>query len=120
MVQPFTVTVLDDVAPGPPEVDDELDTWPPPACTFTDVPPAELLLDSAPALPVVDDAPAALMLPSACFSTDTLQVSPAEVVPVFTIVSPYAVPPMATSSASAAIFVVLAIGLSSVKTMRSG
>lgn len=115
MVQPFTVTVLDDVAPGPPEVDDELDTWPPPACTFTDEPPAELLLDSAPALPVVDDAPAALMLPSACFSTDTLQVSPDDVLPVFTIVSPSAVPPSATNSASAAKLNVLAIDVSSMK-----
>jgi len=31
MVQPFTVTVLADVVPGPPAVEDELDTLPPPA-----------------------------------------------------------------------------------------
>jgi hypothetical protein len=31
MVQPFTVTALALVVPGPPEVDDELDTLPPPA-----------------------------------------------------------------------------------------
>jgi len=42
-----------------------------------------------PVLPVVEaEDPAALMLPSACFSTETLHVSPEEVLPVFTIVSP--------------------------------
>lgn len=77
-MQPFTVTVLDEVAPGPPDVEDELDTLPPPAWTFTDEPPAELLLESDPVPPVVEDDPAAVMLPSACFSTETLQVSPEE------------------------------------------
>jgi hypothetical protein len=31
IVQPFTVTVLAEVEPGPPDVEDELDTPPPPA-----------------------------------------------------------------------------------------
>ena len=89
MVQPFTVTVLAETEPGPPELDDELETLPPPACTCTEVPPAELLLESAPApLPVVEEDPTAEMLPSACFSTVTLQVSPFEFFPVFSIVSP--------------------------------
>jgi hypothetical protein len=90
IVQPFTVMVLAEVDPGPPLVDDELDTLPPPAWTFTEVPPAELLLDSDPALlvlPVVDDEPTAVILPSPCFSTVTLHVSPDGVLPVFTMVS---------------------------------
>jgi len=88
-VQPFTVTVLAALEPGPPDVDEELDTPPPPAWTCTEEPPAELLLESDPVLlPVVDEAPAAVMLPSACFSTDTLQVSPDDVFPVFTMISP--------------------------------
>jgi len=33
MVQPLTVTVPAAVEPGPPDVEDELDTLPPPACT---------------------------------------------------------------------------------------
>ena len=89
-MQPLTVTVMAEVDPGPPLVDDELDTLPPPAWTFTEVPPAELLLDTDPALlvlPVVDDEPTAVMLPSACFSTVTLQVPPDDVLPVFTMVS---------------------------------
>ncbi|WP_441227921.1 hypothetical protein AB7813_05400 [Tardiphaga sp. 20_F10_N6_6] len=109
IVQPFTVTVLDEVAPGPPDVEDELDTLPPPAWTFTDEPPAELLLESDPVLPVVEDDPAAVMLPSACFSTETLQVSPEEVFPVLTIVSPKAAPPMTAISARTASFVSWAI-----------
>lgn len=89
MVQPFTVIVLAETEPGPPEDDDELETLPPPACTCTEVPPAELLLESAPApLPVVAEDPAAEMLPSACFSTVTLQVSPVEFFPVLIMVSP--------------------------------
>src|SRR5438105_3315504 len=47
MVQPFTVMVLADTDPGPPVVI-ELDTEPPPACTFTPVEPAELLLEILP------------------------------------------------------------------------
>jgi hypothetical protein len=92
IVQPLTVMVLALVEPGPPAVEDELETLPPPACTCTDDPPAELELDSAP-LDAVDpvvpepDAPTALMLPSACFSTLTLQVSPDAVLPVFSMVS---------------------------------
>jgi len=99
-VQPLTVTVLDAVDPGPPEVEDELETEPPPAWTWTDEPPAELLLERLPALPVVEeapdpvDAPSAVMLPSACLSTDTLQVPPDAVLPVFMIVSAQAVPPI--------------------------
>lgn len=111
MVQPFTVTVLEVVAPGPPDVDDELDTLPPPAWTFTDEPPAELLLESEPVLPVVEDDPAAVMLPSACFSTETLQVSPEEVFPVLMIVSPNADPPMTAISARAVSFIAWAIVL---------
>ena len=88
MVQPFTVMVLAEVEPGPPEVEEELDTEPPPACTRTFVPPAELLLDKELfPFPVVADEPAAEMLPSACRSTVTLQVSPVELRPVLTIVS---------------------------------
>ena len=80
-MQPLTVTVLALVEPGPPDVDDELDTLPPPAWTCTDDPPAELELDKDPADevdPVVPepDEPSAVMLPSGCFSTVTLQVSP--------------------------------------------
>jgi len=33
IVQPFTVTVLAEVEPGPPEVEEELETLPPPAWT---------------------------------------------------------------------------------------
>ncbi|MGX1168220.1 hypothetical protein ACNJYD_04545 [Bradyrhizobium sp. DASA03005] len=92
IVQPLTVMVLALVEPGPPAVDEELETWPPPACTWTDDPPAELELESEPldaVEPVVPelDAPAAVMLPSACFSTLTLQVSPELVFPVFSMVS---------------------------------
>jgi hypothetical protein len=92
IVQPLTVMVLALVEPGPPAVEDELDTLPPPACTFTDEPPAELELDSAPleaVEPVVPepDEPSAVMLPSACFSTVTLQVSPEAVLPVFSMVA---------------------------------
>ena len=47
-MQPLTVMVLALVEPGPPAVEDELETLPPPACTCTDDPPAELELDSAP------------------------------------------------------------------------
>jgi hypothetical protein len=88
MVQPFTVIVLAEVDPGPPAVDDELDTEPPPDWMRTEEPPAELLLEMVPALllPVVDD-PTALILPSACFSTETVQVSPDAVVPFLMIVS---------------------------------
>jgi hypothetical protein len=90
-VQPLTVMVLALAEPGPPAVDEELDTLPPPACTCTDDPPAELELESEPldeVDPVVPDpeAPAALMLPSACFTTVTLQVSPDAVLPVFSMV----------------------------------
>jgi len=110
-VQPLTVTVLAEVDPGPPEVEDELDTLPPPAWTFTDEPPAELLLESDPVLPVVEEEPAAVMLPSACFSTETLQVSPEGVFPVLTIVSPNAEPLMTAISASAVSLVAWAIML---------
>jgi hypothetical protein len=84
--------VLALVEPGPPAVDDELDTLPPPACTLTEDPPAELELDSEPldeVDPVVPepDEPSAVMLPSACFSTVTLQVSPEAVLPVFSVVA---------------------------------
>ncbi|UPJ59280.1 hypothetical protein [Bradyrhizobium sp. 192] len=87
-MQPLTVMVLALVEPGPPAVEDELDTLPPPACTCTDDPPAELELESEPleaVEPVVlePDEPTAVMLPSACFSTVTLQVSPDAVLPVF-------------------------------------
>jgi len=84
--------VLALVVPGPPSVDEELETLPPPACTCTEDPPAELELDSEP-LDAVDpvvpepDEPTALMLPSACFSTVTLQVSPDAVLPVFSMVA---------------------------------
>jgi hypothetical protein len=95
MVQPLTVTVLALVEPGPPAVEDELDTLPPPACTCTDDPPAELELESEPldeVEPVVPepDDPSAVMLPSGCFSTVTRQVSPDAVLPVFCMVSPTA------------------------------
>ena len=103
MVQPFTVMVLADTDPGPPVVV-ELDTEPPPACTCTPVLPAELLLEMLPApllLPAA--APAALMLQSACFSTETVHRSPDDVLPVLTIVSACAVPPIAALSAIAAV-----------------
>jgi len=88
IVQPFTVTVLADVEPGPPAIDVELETDPPPAWTWTDDPPAELLLESEPLPePVVAEAPAAEMLPSACRSTVTLHVSPDAVRPVLIVVS---------------------------------
>jgi len=105
MVQPFTVMVLADTDPGPPVVV-ELDTEPPPACTCTPVLPAELLLEMLPApllLPAA--APAALMLPSACFSTETVHRSPDEFLPVLTIVSAFAVAPIAAVSAIAAVIV---------------
>lgn len=91
-MQPLTVMVLALVEPGPPAVDDELETWPPPACTCTDDPPAELELESEPldaVEPVVPepDEPSAVILPSACFSTVTLQVSPEAVLPVFSMVA---------------------------------
>lgn len=107
-MQPLTVMVLALVEPGPPAVDEELDTLPPPACTFTDDPPAELELDRAPldeADPVVPecDEPAAVMLPSACFSTVTLQVSPDAVLPVFSMVAASAALPRRASAAIAMI-----------------
>jgi len=105
IVQPFTVMVLADTDPGPPVVDDELDTEPPPACTCTPVPPAELLLAIVPALLPPADAPAALMLPSACFSTETVQLSPDEVLPFLTIVSAFEAAPSAAVSANAAVIV---------------
>ena len=83
MVQPFTVMVLAETDPGPPDVEVELDTLPPPACTFTEDPPAELLLETPPATPLVDEVPIAVILPSACFSTETEQVSPLAVLPFF-------------------------------------
>ncbi|QQO16611.1 hypothetical protein JJB99_10870 [Bradyrhizobium diazoefficiens] len=91
-MQPLTVTVLALVEPGPPAVEDELDTLPPPAWMCTDDPPAELELDNEPLdadEPVVPEPeePIAVMLPSACFSTVTLQVSPEAVLPVFSIVT---------------------------------
>lgn len=91
-MQPLTVTVLALVEPGPPAVDEELETLPPPACTCTDEPPAELELDSEPldeVDPVVPepDEPSAVILPSACFSTVTLQVAPEAVFPVFSMVA---------------------------------
>ena len=105
-MQPFTVMVLADTDPGPPVVDDELDTEPPPACTCTPLLPAELLLEILPApLLLPDDAPAALMLPSACFSTDTVQLSPELVLPFFTIVSAIELPLSIAVSANAAVIV---------------
>jgi hypothetical protein len=76
MVQPLTVTVLALVEPGPPAVEEELDTLPPPASTWTDDPPAELELESEPLEALEPDVPdpptpAAVMLPSGCFSTTT-------------------------------------------------
>jgi hypothetical protein len=105
IVQPFTVMVLADTDPGPPVVDDELDTEPPPACTCTPVPPAELLLATVPALLPPADAPAALMLPSACFSTETVQLSPDEVLPFLTIVSAFDAALRIAVSANAAVIV---------------
>jgi len=103
IVHPFTVMVLADTDPGPPVVDDELDTDPPPACTCTPVPPAELLLVIVPALLLPADAPAALMLPSACFSTETVQLSPDEVLPFLTIVSAFEVALSSALSANATV-----------------
>jgi hypothetical protein len=108
MVQPLTVTVLALVEPGPPAVEDELDTLPPPAWTCTDDPPAELELDSEPldeVEPVVPepDDPSAVMLPSACFSTVTRQVSPDAVLPVFCMVSAAAALPIKVNAAIATI-----------------
>jgi hypothetical protein len=101
MVQPFTVMVLAETDPGPPVVI-ELDTEPPPACTCTPVEPAELLLETLPApLLLPAEAPAALILPSACFSTETVHRSPDAVFPVLTIVSEFAVAPIAAVSANA-------------------
>jgi len=99
MVQPLTVTVAELEAPGPPVLL-ELETEPPPACTCTDEPPADELLDTLLALepPVDDEAPAAVMLPSACRSTVTLQLCPSAVRPAFVIVAASVVtaqPPMA-------------------------
>jgi len=95
--------VLADTDPGPPTVD-ELDTEPPPAWTWTPVLPAELLLEiePAPLLLLPEEAPAALMLPSACFSTETVQLSPELVLPFFTIVSAIEAPPRVALSANAA------------------
>ena len=107
-MQPLTVMVLALVVPGPPAVDEELETLPPPACTCTDDPPAELELDNEP-LDAVDpvvpepDAPTALMLPSACFSTVTLQVSPDDVLPVFSMVAAWAAPAIKANAAIAVI-----------------
>lgn len=103
IVQPFTVMVLAETDPGPPDVDDELDTLPPPACTFTEAPPAELLLETPPATPLVDDDPIAVILPSACFSTETEQVSPVAVLPFFSMVSAKLAPLTTVVSASAAV-----------------
>jgi hypothetical protein len=65
--------------------------------------PAELLLEIAPApLLLPADAPAALMLPSACFSTDTVQLSPELVLPFFMIVSAFEVALKIAVSANAA------------------
>src|SRR6185295_11423363 len=97
--------VLADTDPGPPVVDDELDTEPPPACTCTLLPPAELLLATVPALLLPADAPAALKLPSACFSTETVQLSPDEVLPFLTIVSAFEVALSSAVSANAAVMV---------------
>jgi hypothetical protein len=90
MVQPFTVMVLAETEPGPPDVEVELDTLPPPACTLTEEPPAELLLETPPATPLVEEDtplveedPVAVILPSACFSTVTEHVSPVAVLPFF-------------------------------------
>jgi len=106
MVQPFTVMVLADADPGPPAVVDELDTEPPPACTCTPVVPAELLLETVPALLLLpDEAPAALILPSACFSTDTVQLSPDAVLPFLTIVSAFEAAPNVAVSANAVVMV---------------
>ena len=104
IVQPLTVTVLALVEPGPPAVEDELDTLPPPAWTWTDDPPAELELDSdpldavEPVVPEPDD-PSAVMLPSLCFSTVTWQVSPDAVLPVFSMVSARAALPIRANTA---------------------
>jgi hypothetical protein len=67
--------------------------------------PAELLLEIEPALLLLllpDEAPAALTLPSACFSTETVQLSPELVFPFFTIVSAVEVPLSIAVSANAA------------------
>jgi hypothetical protein len=107
IVQPLTVTVLALVEPGPPAVEDELDTLPPPAWMCTEDPPAELELDREPldaVEPVVPepDDPSAVMLPSGCFSTVTRQVSPDAVLPVFSVVSAIA-PPIKVNAAIATI-----------------
>nr|GAJ31403.1 hypothetical protein BDOA9_0105820 [Bradyrhizobium sp. DOA9] len=86
---------------------------PPPACTLTDDPPAELELESEPldaVEPVVPelDAPAAVMLPSACFSTVTLQVAPELVFPVFSMVSADAALPVRASTVIATIALFIA------------
>jgi hypothetical protein len=105
IVQPFTVMVLADTDPGPPVVI-ELDTEPPPACTCTPVEPAELLLEMLPApLLLPAEAPAALILPSACFSTLTVQLSPDAVLPDFTMVSALEAAPSAAVIAKAAVIV---------------
>src|SRR5205085_11962875 len=84
----------------------EVDAEPPPACTCTPVGPAELLLEILPApLLLPATAPAALMLPSACFSTETVHRSPDAVLPVLTMVSAFALAPIAAVSASAAVIV---------------
>jgi hypothetical protein len=94
MVQPFTVITLAEAeAPGLLVVI-ELETEPPPAWTWTDEPPAEELLERPPDEELLDAAPApppenprAVMLPSACFSTVTLQVCPNTLFPSFVMVS---------------------------------
>jgi hypothetical protein len=106
IVQPFTVMVLADAdEPGPPVVI-ELETEPPPACTCTPLEPAELLLEMLPApLLLPAEAPAALMLPSACFSTLTVQLSPDAVLPVLTMVSASEAVLRAAVNATAAVMV---------------
>jgi len=91
-VQPFTVMVLAELPEDLPALVDPvvlpLDTLPPPACTWTDVPPADELLEIVPPPPPpLLLAPAVEMLPSAFLLTVTSQVSPAALVPRFVIVS---------------------------------
>src|SRR4051794_2329194 len=112
--------VLADTDPGPPVVDDELDTEPPPACTCTPVPPAELLPAIVPALLLPADAPAALMLPSACFSTETVQLSPDEVLPFLTIVSALELALTTAASANAAVIVHPRVMCNSSRVQRKG